>query len=98
MHRTRDDYREADDLNPQASHQGVGRSLTASAGPVTQLGIDVTEAKPGQVVVAVAGEVDMATAPLLERALLRYTECDVIVDLDAVEFLDSSGLRVLIKA
>ena len=63
-----------------------------------QLTIDVREGSPRQVVMAIAGEVDIATAPQLERALLRYTDCDVIVDLTAVTFLDSSGLTALIQA
>jgi anti-sigma B factor antagonist len=65
---------------------------------MTQLTIEVREAGQGQVVVVVAGEVDMATAPVLERALLSYRDCGVLVDLSAVGFLDSSGLTVLVQA
>jgi anti-anti-sigma factor len=69
---------------------------TTSVGLMTQLSIDIREAGQRHVVVAIAGEVDMATAPLLARALRWYTECDVIVDLSATGFLDSSGLAVLL--
>jgi anti-sigma B factor antagonist len=65
---------------------------------MAQLRIDVSECSQRQVVVAVDGEVDMATAPLLARALLRYTDCDVVVDLSAVGFLDASGLTALVQA
>lgn len=55
---------------------------------------------PGTVVVAVAGEVDMATAPALHTALLDalavYTPANLEVDLSACTFLDCSGLRVFI--
>ena len=65
---------------------------------MTQLTIDVTEKSRREVLVAVAGEVDMATAPLLARTLRWYPDCDVVVDLSAVAFLDSAGLTALIQA
>jgi anti-sigma B factor antagonist len=65
---------------------------------MTQLTIDVRETGQRRVVVAVAGDVDIATAPLVARALLWHTDCDVIVDLSAVGFLDSSGLTALVQA
>ena len=64
---------------------------------MTQVSIDIREAGERHVVVAIAGEIDLATAPLLEGALRWYTECDVIVDLSAVGLLDASGLTVLIR-
>ena len=64
---------------------------------MTQVSIDIREEGERHVVVAVAGEIDLATAPLLEGALHWYTECDVIVDLSAVGHLDASGLTVLIR-
>jgi anti-sigma B factor antagonist len=53
----------------------------------------------GTPVVSVAGELDLATAPAFERTLLDVTESgmgEVIVDLTACSFLDSTGLRALI--
>ena len=45
----------------------------------------------------VAGDLDMQTAPLLLEALrARLTEYDVI-DIGAVTFIDSSGLRALLE-
>ena len=53
----------------------------------------------GHCVVAVRGEVDLATAPSLRdelRALLDDAPPAVVLDLDAVPFLDSTGLGVLV--
>ena len=50
-------------------------------------------------VVAVAGEVDVATAPALRKAtiaLLGEGHHRMVLDLEAVDFLDSTGLGVLI--
>jgi anti-sigma B factor antagonist len=55
----------------------------------------------GRVVVAVSGEVDMATAPELRAALdaaLRDGTGDLWLDLRRTTFMDSSGLRVLFEA
>lgn len=52
-------------------------------------------------VVAVHGEVDVATAPRLRATLLDVLsqgDSNLIVDLSAVDFLDSTGLGVLIGA
>jgi anti-sigma B factor antagonist len=62
------------------------------------LSIDVRQDGDSRVLVAVAGEVDMATAPQLGEVLRAHTGVDVVVDLSAVPFLDSSGLSVLVRA
>jgi anti-sigma B factor antagonist len=52
-------------------------------------------------VIVVAGEIDMATAPMLERELAAAIEDGdgpVVLDLCDVTFFDSSGLRVAIVA
>jgi anti-anti-sigma factor len=53
-----------------------------------------------RVVVAVRGELDLATAPELETVLLERLDAgeDVVLDLRELEFMDSSGLRVLVTA
>jgi anti-anti-sigma factor len=48
-------------------------------------------------VVVVGGEVDMATAPQLDAALAAV-DGNVVVDLAAVSFLDSSGIGVIVRA
>jgi len=63
-----------------------------------ELGLDVTESD-GATVLTVRGEVDVYTAPKLREKLVeldaqgRHT---IVVDLEAVDFLDSTGLGVLV--
>jgi anti-sigma B factor antagonist len=47
------------------------------------------------------GELDLSTAPLLDAALLAVEATDateITLDIDAVSFIDSTGLRALIEA
>ena len=63
-------------------------------------GIDVTE-RDGCTVVAVRGEVDLATAPTLKNRLLELVaggSREIIVDLTATDFLDSTGLGAVVAA
>ncbi len=62
------------------------------------LGLDVTE-QNGWAVLAVRGEVDVYTAPRLREKLVELVsegKSRIVVDLEAVEFLDSTGLGVLV--
>jgi anti-anti-sigma factor len=62
--------------------------------------IDVVE-RDGIVYVAVDGELDLATAALLEAALAEAeatAATSVVVDLGRVPFIDSAGLEVLLRA
>jgi anti-sigma B factor antagonist len=64
------------------------------------LTISTVENGPGVRVVA-DGELDLSTAPLLEAALLAAEATDtatITLDIDAVSFIDSTGLRVLLEA
>jgi anti-anti-sigma factor len=64
-----------------------------------QLSLDVrATGADGPVVIAVAGEVDMATAPQLDACLSAHSDRDVTVDLSGVTFLDSTGLSTLVTA
>jgi anti-anti-sigma factor len=61
--------------------------------------IDTVE-RGGSLVLVVHGELDIATSPLLDEALVRALDTDatrIVVDLLAVSFIDSTGLHVLIK-
>jgi anti-sigma B factor antagonist len=52
-------------------------------------------------VIVLGGELDLASSPLLERELERVGESDaelVLLDLRQLEFMDSTGLSLLIKA
>jgi anti-sigma B factor antagonist len=56
-------------------------------------------AAPGSTVIAVSGEIDVYTAPRLREALVSLVEAGnyrLIVDMEGVEFLDSTGLGVLV--
>jgi anti-sigma B factor antagonist len=53
----------------------------------------------GTTIVAVGGEIDVYTAPKLRdkiTELVAAGEHNLVVDLEAVEFLDSTGLGVLV--
>ncbi len=59
---------------------------------------DCEELTEGSFIVRVRGEVDMATAPILERALDECVASDpawVLVDMSEVTFIDATGLRML---
>ena len=54
----------------------------------------------GSLRLSLVGELDLASAPELEDrlALLRATNCPTRLDLSKLEFIDSTGLHVLIRA
>ena len=60
------------------------------------IGIDAST-EEACTVLAVSGDLDLQTAPELEQHLADVAG-DVVVDLSAVEFLDSSGIGVLVNA
>ena len=67
--------------------------------PEGEFRVSVEEPSAGSVVVAVDGEIDVATAPELERALAGVSaEKRVVLDLSECGFIDSSGLRTLLGA
>lgn len=49
-------------------------------------------------IITVSGEIDLASAPKLEEALVTEPDQTVIVDLLEVGFMDSTGLRSLLSA
>ncbi len=61
--------------------------------------IDVVE-RDGSLTLRVEGDLDLATAPLLDEEIERAAASDaamIVVDLDQVGFIDSSGLYVLVR-
>ena len=64
--------------------------------------LDLTAfAGPGRTVVAIRGDIDVYTAPALREQLLgliRAGHHNLVLNLDAVQFLDSAGLGVLVGA
>jgi anti-anti-sigma factor len=65
----------------------------------TGFSVSATE-RSGRVVVLVRGELDLATAPELEKVVSDSLDAgdEVAVDLRELEFMDSTGLRVLVSA
>ena len=62
------------------------------------LEVDTTE-QGGRSVVSLRGEIDVYTAPRLRQALIDLVEQgskDILVDMSRVDFLDSTGLGVLV--
>jgi anti-anti-sigma factor len=55
----------------------------------------------GTSVISVSGELDLASSPALEEELERVAQSEtqlVVVDLRNLEFMDSTGLSVLVRA
>jgi anti-sigma B factor antagonist len=54
-----------------------------------------------RVIVMLSGEIDIATAPGIERQLQEAESCGrqtIVLDLAAVDFIDSTGVHILIRA
>jgi anti-sigma B factor antagonist len=66
------------------------------------LQVRVEEPTPCEFVLAPVGELDMATAPVLDEAVAGVWAHGrieaLVVDLSGVQFLDSSGIRSLLQA
>lgn len=60
----------------------------------------ISESDGARVVVALSGEIDLSNAESLETAIDQATADakDVVIDLTAVDFIDSRGLRLLKRA
>jgi anti-sigma B factor antagonist len=64
----------------------------------TYFQIEVSSGDDG-LVLTLRGELDLASAPALERELDGLADRrSVLVDMRGLEFIDSTGLRVLVKA
>ena len=66
----------------------------------TPFGVAEEDGAHGQRIVRLRGELDVATAPSFDRALtrLRPPGQRVVLDLGELHFMDSTGLRILLKA
>lgn len=66
-----------------------------------ELSVQIDEGRPPYHVVSVTGELDVYTAPQLREALAQVANDghrQIVVDLDGLDFLDSSGVGVLVAA
>jgi anti-anti-sigma factor len=63
-----------------------------------QLQIDVSR-EGDRIVLSLGGELDMANAPLLQRAIDDETltrSSTIVLDLQQLQFIDSTGLRIIL--
>jgi anti-sigma B factor antagonist len=61
--------------------------------------VEITE-QGGATIIAVDGEVDLQTSPTLREALIGALKgrATVVVDMGAVDYIDSSGITSLLEA
>jgi len=69
------------------------------ANPPEEFAISTTEID-GRAHLTLRGELDLATAPELEQLLVERIDAgqEAVVDLRGLDFMDSSGIRVLVAA
>jgi anti-sigma B factor antagonist len=82
----------------RASLNQNGPQLGGSFRAVLGLTVDVDE-RDGATVVAVGGELDLGSSPRLRDAAVRQLlagDREVVLDLTGVEFIDSTGLGVIV--
>lgn len=65
---------------------------------MTPFAVSIWRIAPSCVLLACSGDLDSATAPVLRDAFTERDEPRVIVDLTAVDFMDSTGLSILLNA
>ncbi len=58
----------------------------------------LSEVENGKTVIAVYGELDLSTAPQLDEGLRAAGEASLIVDLGGCDFIDSTGIALLVHA
>jgi len=97
------DPRDADeecDVTQNGAHHGsppVGQLIESRPGELT-----VSSRRDGDVhTIALAGELDLATAERFEQELKRVEVTDalsIVVDLSGLAFMDSTGIRILVAA
>jgi anti-anti-sigma factor len=77
----------------------VATRIHAMASQPAEFSIDAAN-RDGWVCAALRGELDLATAPELEGFVNEQLDSgtDVVIDLRQLEFMDSSGVRVLVAA
>jgi anti-sigma B factor antagonist len=75
-------------------------AFSGEAAVVTGFNVEVRR-EGGDAIVAVQGELDIATAPRLNEAVATALEgppARLVIDLSATGFIDSSGIRALARA
>jgi anti-sigma B factor antagonist len=74
-----------------------GTSQAAAAQPIT---IAMSSIAPDVVLCVLTGEIDLATGPGLQEKLaelLHHAPAHLVIDLTAITFLGSTGLKILVE-
>jgi anti-anti-sigma factor len=82
----------------RGDHRTIGRQAIGEALDEVQLNIDRNE---HTATVRISGEIDLTSAPRLEdevTGLIGDSVSNLTIELGGVSFMDSTGLRVLLKA
>jgi anti-sigma B factor antagonist len=85
------------------TEQAPGQCQRSRALEILKLGqLTVSSEREGDVhTISLAGELDVATVPAVERELEHVEATDalsIVVDLGGLEFIDSTGVRMLLSA
>lgn len=85
-------------------HRGSGNLVAgedAARGEPGRLFVEVRHHRAQATVVAARGELDLGSAPVLEAVLYELIERgapNVLLDFEAVDFMDAAGLQALLEA
>jgi anti-sigma B factor antagonist len=60
------------------------------------ISVEARKVFTGETMITVIGEIDLATTPQVQKAVSRF-KSRVVLDLRKVEFIDSTGIRMLIQ-
>lgn len=87
-------------VSTHPSREDAIDALTALRAMSGAFGVAEEPGEHGETVVRVQGELDIATAPDLEQAVLRPRAPGerVVLDFAGLRFMDSTGLRILLRA
>ncbi len=83
-----------------AGRTAIGVRYDSHVGAQEHLRVEVRQ-QQGRVVLRLEGELDLASSPILERALEGAEIADtqlLVLDLDELRFVDSTGLRIILLA
>ncbi len=78
--------------------RGAHEACDARTDDMTPFAVSSWRIAPSCVLLSCSGELDASTAPQLREAFGQRTEPRVIVDLTAIDFMDSTGLSILLNA
>lgn len=86
---------------PTSDPRPPGQAANPHRSPETDRLVIRVEREPGTFVLTLYGELDLASAPQLNRELLNAEaagEKHLMIDLSGLQFMDSTGLHALLRA